>query len=154
MNESRLDTAKAQEALTDEGVPIRHARAIISEMRKLESGLATKADVLALGDRLDTRIDALNLKIDTKIDALDLKIDTKIDALDLKFDTKIDALTNEMRGRFEETDRKIESSKTELQAELHLALEQTKTSIERSRVWYLMMQLATITVIIAALKFF
>ena len=60
--------------------------------------LDRKIDALdvKLTSRIDTKIDALEARLNTRIDALKAKLNTKIDALDAKFSTRIDALSNKV----------------------------------------------------------
>jgi hypothetical protein len=44
-------------------------------------------------DRVEAKIDALDLRLSTRIDAVDTKLNARIDAVDNKLSAKIDALT-------------------------------------------------------------
>ncbi len=71
-----------------------------------DSAIATKADIDALGDRLDTRIDRLDVRIDgvdTRLDGIETRlghIDSRIDRLDSRmerFEDKLDGFHAALR---------------------------------------------------------
>jgi SMC interacting uncharacterized protein involved in chromosome segregation len=70
---------------------------------------------------VNTRIDSLDDRMSTKIDSLKTEMISKFQSVDHKFeatDIKIDSLKTEMNSKFEATDIKIDSLKTEMTVRL------------------------------------
>ena len=71
---------------------------------------------------ISEKIDSLDAKIDAKIDLLDNKIDLKFDSLRTEMRTENNSLRTEMNERFNTTNEKINSVRTELRITLGLIL--------------------------------
>ena len=84
-----VDTLGYMKRLEAAGVPRAQAEAHAEALRdEIAPQLVTSTDLGAAVDRLEGKIEALDVKIDTVAERLDAKIDTKIDHLE----TRIEAL--------------------------------------------------------------
>lgn len=94
-----LDTLSYVRQLEAAGVPRPQAEAHASALREhLEREVVTHADLGAAVDRLEARIDKLDLKLeagekrsDTKIDSVENRLDAKIGSVEKHLDAKLDA---------------------------------------------------------------
>ena len=78
------------------------------DLGALDNKIETIADRLdskieAVGERLDTRIEAVADRLDTKIDAVADRLDTTIDALADRLDTTIEAVADRLRSDLQRT---------------------------------------------------
>lgn len=85
--------ARLEEVLGQE-----HAVTLMSHI-PTEADLATKADVAALGDRLDARIDGLDVRID--------RLDVRLDGIDVRLDG-LDGRLDGLDGRLGQTDSRFD----------------------------------------------
>ena len=126
-----FDTLRAATRLQEEaGFSEQQARVLISTIADgMNENLATKDDISAVGQRIDTldqkldqRIDALDQKLDQRIDALDQKLDQKIDALDQKLDQRIVALDQKLDQRIDALDQNLDQRTVALDQKLDLSV--------------------------------
>jgi uncharacterized coiled-coil protein SlyX len=105
----------------------------------LEQGLETTNKMLTT---LDTKIDNLSKdtkkmgeRLDTKIDALGERLDTKIDALGERLDTKIDALGEKIDAKFEKLDKKLDEKLDKIAANQIAFSNSTTTMFYAGTIW-------------------
>jgi len=79
---------------------------------------ATKADLTAVEQRLDAKIDAVEQRLDAKIDAVGQRLDTKIDAVEKRLDTKIDAVDKQVRDTEERLSEKLRDTEERLSEQM------------------------------------
>jgi len=96
--------ADEYDALMSINVPSDKARTVVEAMeRDLGTTLATKSDLLLLGERLlrteqslDSRIDALEQKLDSRMDTLEQKMDMRTNALEQRLDAAVATIGKDM----------------------------------------------------------
>jgi hypothetical protein len=105
-----MSTLGAQSALyarLEEVLGQEHAVTLMSHI-PTEADLATKADLIALGDRFDVRFDRLDVRldgIDVRIDGLDGRlgqVESRFDRLEahmVRFDEKLDGFHEALRDQ-------------------------------------------------------
>jgi len=88
------------DALVSINVPSEKARTVVEAMeRDMGTTLATKTDLLLLGERLlrteqslDSRIDAVEQRLGARIDTVEQKLGARTDAVEQKLGARIDAI--------------------------------------------------------------
>ena len=120
----RIDTAAAMERLQNCGLDQNVAKAIVDTLGEQERELVTRerfddamktqedkltakidaqskalhGEMKAMGDRLDMKIDKLDITLNAKIDTLDASLNAKIDATDAKIDAESKAIRSEFQA--------------------------------------------------------
>jgi len=70
-----------------------HAGALMTQIPPTGwADMATKADLVVLGERLDTRIGSVETRLDAKIDRMGTGLDAKIDGMGTGLDAKIESV--------------------------------------------------------------
>lgn len=156
--------ADEYDALMSINVPSDKARTVVEAMeRDLGTTLATKSDLLLLGERLlrtehslDARIDTVEQRLGSRIDAVEQKLDARIDALEHKVDSRIDALEQKLDSRMDTLEQKMDMRTNALEQRLDAAVATIgkDMEVERSSMIVRMgsIQVVTIGLLFAALR--
>ncbi|MBR7636950.1 hypothetical protein [Janthinobacterium lividum] len=89
----QFDTLDYAKRLASAGVPTQQAEAHATALGEvLGSVVVVHGELAALERNLLGEIKLVAQKVDTRVDALELKFDTRIDALEQKFDARLERL--------------------------------------------------------------
>ena len=89
----QFDTLDYAKRLASAGVPTQQAEAHAAALGDvLGSAVVVHGELAALERNLLGEIKLVAQKVDTRVDALELKLDTRIDALEQKFDARLERL--------------------------------------------------------------
>ena len=131
-----FDSHKYVKALQAKGFKEEQAEVLIDAILKSKeydlSNLATK-DQFALAverleakiDKLDAKVDGVEMRLEAKIDGLEARLDAKIDKLDAKVDgvemrleAKIDGLEDRLDAKIDKLDTKVDGVEMRLDAKI------------------------------------
>jgi hypothetical protein len=89
----QFDTLDYAKRLASAGVPTQQAEAHATALGEvLGSAVVVHGELAALEHNLLGEIKLVAQKVDTRVDALELKFDTRIDALEQKFDARLERM--------------------------------------------------------------
>ncbi len=89
----QFDTLDYAKRLASAGVPTQQAEAHAAALGDvLGSAVVVHGELAALERNMLGEIKLVAQKVDTRVDALELKLDTRIDALEQKFDARLERL--------------------------------------------------------------
>ena len=89
----QFDTLDYAKRLASAGVPVQQAEAHAAALGDvLGSAVVVHGELAALERNLLGEIKLVAQKVDTRVDALELKLDTRIDALEQKFDARLERM--------------------------------------------------------------
>ena len=83
-----IDTAAAIDGLTAEGIPAKHARAIVRTVAQRNEEVATKSDIVAVKSDI-VAVKSEIRSLEREIQALETRFDAKMSALESRLNMKI-----------------------------------------------------------------